>query len=167
MKKIAFFAIVFAAAAVLWAACSGSTPESKAAPSAPAVPSAPAQPPASASAPAVLPSPNPAQPQPAQSAVGSGAQSGEAAKPAATTADPLLEKLIGTSWQLGDFLVTFQDSGNVVIKGKPVEQIAPSGLPGKYSLNNGIIEISAMGQSKSGTWDGEKLVVDGMVGKKQ
>ena len=90
-----------------------------------------------------------------------------AATPAPAGADPVQAKLFNTSWLVGDFEVTFIDQAKMTIKGGPLTAIAPNGLEANYSYNAGIIEVTAMGTTKTGTWDGEKLVVDGNEGKRK
>ncbi|HPO13858.1 MAG TPA: hypothetical protein PLI09_10470 [Candidatus Hydrogenedentes bacterium] len=90
-----------------------------------------------------------------------------AAATVAAPTDPNHQKLIGTRWMVGDFNVTFMDAQTVMVKGGPLAQTAPNGLQAKYSYENGILKVIAMGQAKTGTWDGTKLVVDGKEGVRQ
>jgi len=103
------------------------------------------------------------------------AEAGSAAKPepvasetkpaggSAGAVDPMHEKLIGTEWMVGDYHVAFKDAETVRVKGGPLATLAPNGLDATYKLEDGIIEVQAMGQTRTGTWDGEELVVDGNV----
>lgn len=87
--------------------------------------------------------------------------------PAGPAKDANHQKLVGTHWTVGDFDVTVVDTGTMLIKGGPIAQSAPNGLKARYSYENGIIKVMAMGTAKTGTWDGEKLVVDGKDGVRQ
>ncbi len=140
MKRIAYFSILMAFVLVL-GACGGKSDsdKTKIPPPTPPAPGAPA-----ATAPAAAPS-----------------------APAGPAKDALHQKLVGSHWMVGDFDVTFQDSESVLLKGGPLAQAAPNGLKAKYSYENGIIKVTAMGTTKTGTWDGDKLVVDGKTGERQ
>lgn len=74
------------------------------------------------------------------------------------------EKLIGTNWQVGDFKMEFQSEEAVKISGGALATIAPDGLDAEYTYEDGAIVLSAMGQTREGTWDGENLVIDGNEG---
>jgi hypothetical protein len=41
------------------------------------------------------------------------------------------------------------------------------GMDATYTFKAGAVEVSAMGQTKTGTWDGTALVMDGEAGVKQ
>lgn len=70
------------------------------------------------------------------------------------------EGLSGTKWQLDDIVLEFGTPPDLVISGDAV----PFGKPlnAKYVVNNGIIEITAMGKTRAGTWDGRAMVIDGI-----
>lgn len=119
--------------------------------------------PAPAPAPKVVTPAPAAAPAPAAEAAETG-EAAEAAAPAAEGADELHAKLINTAWKVGDFEVNFLDTEKVLVKGGPLSAIAPNGLEAKYSYAEGLIEVTAMGQTKKGTWDGETLTVDGNAG---
>ncbi|MBI3117822.1 MAG: hypothetical protein HYZ00_03995 [Candidatus Hydrogenedentes bacterium] len=123
------------------------------APAEPAPTPAPAEP---------APAPAPAEPAPAPAP-------GAAAAPAAVPGelDPQQAKLIGTSWQVGDVEAAFQDGDTVMLKGGQIAGIMPDGLEAQYKYEGGKITLSALGQERTGTWDGEKLVVDGNVATKK
>lgn len=55
----------------------------------------------------------------------------------------------------------FKPNGVLMVSGGAIAQIAPSGLEGTYKLENGKVQISAMGETRDGTFDGTKLVIDG------
>ncbi len=150
MKKWMCFSVVVMMVITLGACGGKKCEESKTPAAAPAVtPQAPAPTAPAASTPAAVPGTVPA-----------------AAAVAAPT-DPLHQKLVGTHWMVGDFDVTFQDAQTLMVKGGPLAQTAPNGLAAKYSYENGILKVIAMGQAKTGTWDGTKLVVDGKEGVRQ
>ncbi len=139
-------------------ACGGKSEEA-------AKPRTPTPTPAATPTPAPPPVPSP----PAEeTATAPAAETGEeeAGEEAPKAVDPLHEKLIGTAWMLGDVHVQFLDAEKVVLKGGPLNALAPNGLTANYSYKDGLVEVSAIGQTKTGTWDGEKLVVDGTVGKR-
>lgn len=70
-------------------------------------------------------------------------------------------KLVGTKWQAGEFELNFTDKEKVMIKGGPLAAIAPDGLEATYTFDGTVLQVTAMGQTKTGTWDGTKLVLDG------
>lgn len=83
---------------------------------------------------------------------------------AATGAGPMTaEDLVGTVWAYDGMTITFTDDSKLLLKGGVVDDVAPEGLEGTYTLENGIIEVSAhtVGITKSGTFDGTTMVVDG------
>ena len=86
--------------------------------------------------------------------------------PAAVVSDPLQQKLIGTSWKLSDFEITFKDANKIWLKGGPLRDLAPAGLDAQYTYKDGTVEIVAMGQTKTGTWDGEQLMIEGLAATK-
>ena len=75
--------------------------------------------------------------------------------------------LVGTTWIVGEYTARFLGPDKVYIGGKPLAEIAPEGLEADYTYKDGRLEISAADKVKTGTWDGDKLVVDGAVGVKQ
>lgn len=152
MKKWMCFGVAVMMVVML-GACGGKCEESKTPPVTPvATPQTPA----------------PAAPAVAAPAAASGVPgTAPAAAVVAAPTDPNHQKLIGTHWMVGDFDVTFQDAQTLMVKGGPLAQTAPNGLQAKYSYENGILKVIAMGQAKTGTWDGAKLVVDGKEGVRQ
>jgi len=154
--------------AVALGACSANPPAPSAQPQKPGAPAPTAEKP-KVSIPAAAPA-APAAPAPVAAAPAAPA----AAAPAAPAAplDPLQQKLVGTSWKLGEIEAAFTDGSKVKLKGGPLKDIMPQGLDAKYTYErdpsgNGLITVSALGQTKKGTWDGEKLVMDGTAGVKQ
>jgi hypothetical protein len=95
-----------------------------------------------------------------------------AAAPASSTAAAVqapVGGLAGTTWKLGDLTVTFKDASNLVAKGGPVAAIAPNGMEATYSIKDTLLEITVptMGITKTGTFDGTKLVIDGQTAVRQ
>lgn len=97
--------------------------------------------------------PAPATPEPAAAVTTPDAAPAETvAAPAAATG------LEGTTWKIDEFTVAFKDATTINVKGGPLGD--GEGIPGTYTVENGAITINAMGQSKSGTWDGTNLSID-------
>lgn len=87
---------------------------------------------------------------------------------AAATVDPAVQKLIGTTWTLPDGLeLSFTDGKTAKVKGGIVASLAPNGIDASFTHTNGTLEFKAMGQTRTGTWDGEKLTLDGAVATKK
>ena len=79
-----------------------------------------------------------------------------------------LDTLVGTAWAFEDGTeISFKDAETAVIKGGVVALIAPGGLDAALSFEDGNVTISAMGQTKTGTWDGESFEMDGNVATKK
>ncbi len=148
MRKTMLVSVVVLLALGL-CACGGKSEEPAPAPAAPPAATPPAPPAATPPAPPALPA------------------AAAAAAPVADVSDPIHQKLIGTAWTVGDFEIAFQDAAGILLKGGPLKDIAPNGLKGQYTYKDGAVTITAMGQSKTGTWDGEKLVIDGKDGFKK
>ncbi len=73
--------------------------------------------------------------------------------------------LAGTSWQWGDYEVTFKDATSFHIQGGELRDMAPDGVAGTYAIEDGDVGTKALtftvlDQIKTGTWDGENLVVE-------
>ena len=107
-------------------------------------PKAPA--PATAPAPAVAPAPTVAP------AAGSTAQT---------------PTLAGTTWLYDGITVVFRDETALLLKGGMITELAPNGLEGTYTLENGVMKAQVMDQTVSGTFDGASLVVDGKPAVRQ
>ena len=76
------------------------------------------------------------------------------------------EQLIGTVWRLEEFHLTFQEPPDVVIRGEIIEQEGYDEVTGVYTVDeDGIIRVSALNESRVGTWDGENLIIDGITGE--
>lgn len=87
-----------------------------------------------------------------------------AAAPGETAAvEPAAEgsgSLVGTTWQIGDFTVEFKDDSQVLVKGGQIATLMPDGAMGEYKVEDGKFSVSILGMTKSGTWDGQKLIID-------
>ncbi len=70
--------------------------------------------------------------------------------------------LVGTSWQVGNYTLTFMANTEVLVRGGD----AAGGLRGTYTLDNGTVAIDVMGTAASGTFDGQTLILDGAEGTK-
>jgi hypothetical protein len=74
--------------------------------------------------------------------------------------------LSGTTWAFDEYTVTFEDQPLAHVKGGKVDEVDPAGVQAVYVLeDSGRIEIGALGESRTGLWDGEDLVIDGISGK--
>jgi len=73
--------------------------------------------------------------------------------------------LMGTTWEIGDYVLNFREPPNVHISGEAVP--LPGGVMGDYKVEGNRIEISAVGKTYAGFWDGEHLVVDGVEGNRR
>lgn len=97
-------------------------------------------------------------------------ESAESAQPAesaesAKEAQASDSGLAGTTWQVGDFSVTFQGPSTIQVTGSKIP--IPGGITGTYKVENGAVEISAMGMTRTGSWDGTTLIIDGAEAVKQ
>lgn len=57
--------------------------------------------------------------------------------------------------------VTFKDNSKLWIKGGIVAPLAPGGIEGAYTLAGKDLEVTVMGNKKTGTFDGTKLSFEG------
>jgi hypothetical protein len=65
-----------------------------------------------------------------------------------------------STWEVGGFELRFGEAPQVHIAGEAVP--IPGGVDGFYTIDEeGVVEVRALGQAKSGVWDGERLMVDG------
>lgn len=143
--------------------CGGSDP----APAAPAAPAASAPVEATAPVEAVAPAEAPAAEAAAAAPAPAAAPAAEAAPVADGAVDGQLQKLVGTKWKWTDFDLHFKDEKTVSLNGGPLTMITGGkGLDATFSYVGGKLEVTAMGQTKVGTWDGEALVVDGSAATK-
>jgi hypothetical protein len=76
-------------------------------------------------------------------------------------AAPVMDGLVGSKWTYEEIELTFKEGNKVHLKGGPLAALAPDGTDADYTLKDGAIEVSVMGETYSGTFDGEKLIVDG------
>ena len=110
-----------------------------------------------------------------EDAEGSAAKAEEAVEEAAddaTAETPAgaagLDTLVGTAWAFEDGTeISFKDAETAVIKGGVVALIAPGGLDAALTFEDGNVTISAMGQTKTGTWDGESFEMNGNAATKK
>ena len=81
--------------------------------------------------------------------------------PPAKAGDP--QALVDTTWELGPYVVAFQPENKTLVTGRGVP--IPGGVQGEYEASpDGIVRVSAAGQTHYGTWDGSILVMDGVTG---
>lgn len=78
---------------------------------------------------------------------------------------PAHAQLVGTSWVFGEITITFKSGTTAFVQGGRVATLAPEGVDGHYTLADGKISLDVMGETMSGTWDGESLVIDGAPGQ--
>jgi len=81
--------------------------------------------------------------------------------------DPLHAQLIGTTWVADGMDVTFRSADKVFISGGAVAAISPTGIEADYTYANGTITASAFGQTKTLTWDGTTLTMDGKAAERK
>jgi hypothetical protein len=75
--------------------------------------------------------------------------------------------LEGTTWTLGEYTLAFKKEPEVLITGGQAANVSPDGIAGEYHLKpNASIEVNAMGEIHTGTFDGKTLNIDGKVGIK-
>lgn len=71
------------------------------------------------------------------------------------------EGLVGTTWEFDDIEATFVDASTVRVGGGDAPD---DGVPGTFEvLAGGIIEVTIGVRTRAGVWDGQTLVVDGIV----
>lgn len=77
------------------------------------------------------------------------------------------QSLVGTTWKVGEYTASFQTGQDVLVKGGPISD--PAGAKGTYTIqaDKNIIEVTILGRTQAGTWDGTKLTMDGFEGVKQ
>lgn len=93
------------------------------------------------------------------------------AESTAALAEPLpatAEGLSGTIWKLEGITLEFGTPPAVTITGKSTPFGKP--LQGQFVVHDGIIEITALGRTRAGIWNGKEMVIDGVdarfIGKK-
>jgi hypothetical protein len=82
-----------------------------------------------------------------------------------TAANANAEQLEETTWHIDNYIVDFEEGGKIRARGEAVP--VPGGVAGSYTVENGVIEISAAGQTFTGTWDGANLIIEGQAGVRQ
>ena len=70
------------------------------------------------------------------------------------------EGLSHSTWKLDDIVLEFGTPPELTITGKGTPFGKP--LKGSYTVQNGIVEITALGHTRAGTWNGRAMVIDGM-----
>jgi hypothetical protein len=109
----------------------------------------------------VTPAPAPEEPAPAA------AEGSDTAKEEAAAAPATVDGLVGTKWKYDEIELTFKEGNKVALKGGPLAALAPDGLVEDYTIEDGVFEVSVMGQTYSGTYADGKLTVDGTEAVKQ
>jgi hypothetical protein len=85
----------------------------------------------------------------------------EAAAPVATTnPTPAKISLAGTSWTWQNFLISFTDEKNALVRGPAVVSSYPTGLDATYTLKDSVVEVHALDEIRKGTFDGQKLIIE-------
>lgn len=95
-----------------------------------------------------------------------GTLSDNAKELAAAGTDPALAPLLHTTWKVGGTYITFIAPDKAHVRGGPIAAIAPDGLKVSVRYGAGEIGFSALGQDRSGTWDGSRLIIDGFRAKR-
>ena len=75
--------------------------------------------------------------------------------------------LKGTKWEVGGNLLEFQDGFKILLTSEQLSKRHPNGLGGTYEVKGKKLIITIMGGTSDGSWDGEKLTLDGKPGVKQ
>lgn len=79
-----------------------------------------------------------------------------------------MDGLVGTKWVYDGIALEFKEGNKVFLKGGPLAALAPDGTDAAYTLEEGgAFEVTVLGQSYSGTFDGTKLMVDGKEAVKE
>ncbi len=145
MRRAAIY-LVLAAVAVTFSACGGDDPEAK---QVTAVPVTPAGTAATDAAPA-------GAPNTPEMVAGPGAGAA------------VSDGLVGTAWQVEGVYVEFRDEDTVFLRGGPLASLAPDGIETRYVLQeDGTLETTIVGVTRTGRWDGETLTIDGSVAELQ
>lgn len=145
-------------------ACGGSKPEAAPAPAAEKAVTEPAAAPAEeAAAPEAMKTEEAATAE--EMADDAAAPEIDGAVAPAAGGDDTAAKLIGTKWEIGEYKLDFKDDKTVHLNGGQLTLLTGGqGLNGSYTLVDGKLTVSAMGQTREGSWDGAKLVFDGTEG---
>lgn len=76
-------------------------------------------------------------------------------------AAPTVDGLVGTKWTYDEINLEFREGNKVFLKGGPLAALAPDGTEADYTLDGEKFEVNVLGETYTGTFDGEKLTVDG------
>ncbi|MCX5772063.1 MAG: hypothetical protein NTZ09_17570 [Candidatus Hydrogenedentes bacterium] len=152
MRKYGLLCLALAMMMAMFAACSNPEPVAKPGP----------QPNTDLPKPAPKAAPAPAAPAPVAAPAPAPAPDAAAQPPAAGAGT-----LVGSTWKIGEFTANFKDATTVSLKGGALASVAPDGLDAKYTLADGKVELIAMGMTKTGTFDGTNLIIDGTTAVRQ
>ena len=85
--------------------------------------------------------------------------------PEAAEGGDLAASIQGTKWTAGEFTMEFKDDKTVHVNGGPLTMMtAGQGLDAEYTIDgDGKVVITAMGQTREGSWDGTQLEFDGTI----
>ena len=75
------------------------------------------------------------------------------------------EALAGTVWRTDTLILAFHEPPRVQVAGKAVP--VPGGTAGAFEVNEGAIVIHALGTTRTGTWDGTNLVIEGVAATRE
>ena len=75
---------------------------------------------------------------------------------------PTAEGLSGTVWQFEEMQVVFNAPYELTVTGGSIKK----GLKGSYTLdgNRMIVTVPMLNMTRSGYWNGERLMIDGVIG---
>ncbi|MFP6581740.1 MAG: hypothetical protein VCD00_04215 [Candidatus Hydrogenedentota bacterium] len=71
--------------------------------------------------------------------------------------------LVGHTWQSGPLTFIFQPGDNVLVRGGQLVESMPTGAPGTYSKDGGMLELSVLGRTYTGAWDGAVLTLNQQI----
>jgi len=74
--------------------------------------------------------------------------------------------LSGSTWKVGEYELNFKSNTVVLAKGGPIAQLSPDGVEGTYTLVDGKLEVTVMGQTRQGTFDEGILTLNGKTAEK-
>ena len=77
---------------------------------------------------------------------------------------PTAEGLSDTVWQFDEMRVAFGAPMELTVTGGPITK----GLNGSYTLdgNRMTVTVPMLNMTRSGYWNGERLMIDGVIGKR-
>jgi len=76
--------------------------------------------------------------------------------------DSAPDRLQGTTWKFDDFYITFVSETALNLHGENGQDVLAKGT---YSVIDTFIEVALNDRVRAGSWDGEQLMIDGMVGR--